>query len=304
MANQSDILKQHLFSSLGLPWQDALPESRMGGHWRLHIAQQPLSRQIRDLEAELEVQLFYRTKRTVRLTEVGQAFLTEARKTLQQADRAVAIAQQVSRGEAGNFAVGFTGPALNSVLPGVVRQFKQQYPQITLRLERLQTPEQVHALREHHIQAGFLHPPIETDVLHLEPLHREGLVVALPDSHCLAQLPNRLISLGELANEAFILFPRPVGPVLYDRIIHLCQEVGFSPRIVQEVVPQQTILGLVAADIGIALLHASAQSVAPAGVVFRELIEPTPELELAIAWHPDTTNPVLPAFLEIARAPA
>lgn len=271
---------------------------------RLHIAQQPLSRQIRDLEAELAVQLFYRTKRTVRLTEVGQAFLIEARRTLQQAERAILIAKQASRAEIGQFAVGFTGPALNSVLPRMIRLFKEQYPQVKLALERLQTPEQVDALMDSRIQVGLLHPPIENDMLILETLHREGLVVALPDTHPLAQGTPRPISVRELANESFILYPRAVGPVLYDRIINLCQQAGFSPRVVQEVVPQQTILGLVSAEIGISLLHASAKAVTPVGVVTRALVEPTPELELAIAWHPETTNPVLPAFLAIVRAVA
>lgn len=157
------------------------------------------------------------------------------------------------------------------------------------------------ALLNHRIHTGLLHPPIENDVLHLEPLHREGLVIALPETHPLAQAPDCPISLRELADESFILFPRPVGPVLYDRIIHLCQEADFNPRILQEVMPQQTILGLVSANIGISLIHVSAQNIAPAGVVFRELLEPTPELELAIAWHPEATHPVLPAFLTMVR---
>lgn len=268
---------------------------------RLHIAQQPLSRQIRDLETELAVQLFYRTKRTVRLTEVGQVFLIEARKTLEQAERAILFAQQASHGEIGQFAVGFTGPALNSVLPKIIRLFKERHPQVKLTLERLQTPEQVDALMHNQIQVGLLHPPIENSTLTLETIHCEGLVAVLPDTHPLAQDISNPLSVQELVNESFILYPRAVGPVLYDRIINLCQQAGFSPKIVQEVVPQQTILGLVSAEVGISLLHASAKAVTPAGVVIRELLEPTPELELAVAWHPETTNPVLPAFLAIVR---
>lgn len=268
---------------------------------RLHIAQQPLSRQIRDLEAELQVQLFHRTKRTVRLTDVGQVFLIETKKILQQVEQAVLTAQQTSRGEIGQFAIGFTGPALNSVLPKIVRLFKERYPQVKLVLERLQTPEQVEALMSGQIQIGLLHPPIEDNTLVLETIHREGLVVVLPDIHQLAQEVSSPISIRELADELFILYPRHIGPVLYDRILSLCQQAGFSPKIVQEVAPQQTILGLVSAAVGVSLLHASAQVVAPAGVVIRELLEPTPVLELAIAWHPETTNPILSTFLAIVR---
>lgn len=252
---------------------------------RLHISQQPLSRQIRDLEAEMGVQLFHRTKRTVRLTEAGQVFLIEARKTIASAEQAVLLAQRMSRGEIGRFAVGFTGPALNSILPKIVRLFKERHPQVELVLERLQTNEQVEALASGHIQAGLLHPPLEEGMLILETIHRDNLVAVLPDTHPLAKAAPEQISIKELANEPFILYPRQVGPVLYDRIISLCQQAGFSPRVVQEVIPQQTILGLVSAEIGVSLLHASAEAVAPAGVAIRELLEPTPELELAVAWH-------------------
>ncbi|NEQ22142.1 MAG: LysR family transcriptional regulator [Microcoleus sp. SIO2G3] len=268
---------------------------------RLHMAQQPLSRQIRDLEAEIGVELLHRTKRTVRLTQAGQVFLTEARKTLASAEHAVRLAQRTSRGEIGEFAVGFTSPALNSVLPKIVRLFKERYPQIDLALERLQTNEQVEALASGQIQAGLLHPPIENNTLILETVHREGLVAVLPDTHPLAKARTESISIKELSNESFIFYPRHVGPVLYDRIISLCQQAGFSPNIVQEVIPQQTILGLVSANIGISLLHASAQAFAPSGVVIRQLLEPTPELELAVAWHPAMISPVLSSFLEIVR---
>jgi len=142
---------------------------------RLHMAQQPLSRQIRDLEAELGVQLFYRTKRTVRLTEVGQVFLNETRKTLQQAEQAVLLTQRIGRGEVGQLAVGFTGPALNSVLPKAARQFKERYPKVNLALERLQTNEQVQALISGQIHVGLLHPPIDNGALILATIYREGL---------------------------------------------------------------------------------------------------------------------------------
>lgn len=278
---------------------------------RLHMAQQPLSRQIRDLEAELGVLLLRRTKRTVRLTEAGKAFLSEAKKTLQQAQQAVQLAQQVHRGEVGQLAVGYTGPALNTLLPKAVRLFKHRHPQIALSLVRLQTNEQMEALRTGEIQVGLLHPPIADDSLSLEVVHQERLVAVLPDSHPLAQSGQAhsnqahsgqaSISIQALAQEPFILYPRQVGPVLYDRILGLCQQAGFSPNIVQEVMPQQTILGLVAAEVGISLLHASACAAAPASVVFRELLEPTPELALALAWHPATANPALPKFFAAVR---
>ena len=268
---------------------------------RLCITQQPLSRQIKDLEEELGVELFYRTKRTVRLTEVGEIFLAESRKTLQQADRAVLLVKQASQGKIGQITVGFTGSALNIVLPTAVRQFKQLYPQVDLTLKRMQTSEQLLALNNGQIDLGLLHPPINEDGLTVETVYREQLVVALPDNHPLAKDRLKPVSLRQLANESFILFPRHVGSVLYDRIINLCQQAGFSPSIIQEAIPQQTILGLVAAGIGISLIHSSVRTLGRHGVVFRDLIETTPVLETAVVWNFHFTNPVLPSFVEIVR---
>ena len=264
---------------------------------RLCITQQPLSRQIKDLEAELGVELFYRTKRTVRLTEVGELFLVETKKILQQADYAVELVKRASHGKIGTIAVGFTGSALNMVLPAAVRQFKQLYPQVELTLKRMQTPEQVEALHDGQIDLGLLHPPINDDGLILETIYREQLVVALPDNHPLANV-TQPISLQQLATDSFILFPRHVGSVLYDRIINLCQQAGFSPKIIQEAIPQQTILGLVAAGIGISLIHSSARTLGRSQVVFKDLIEPTPTLETAVAWNRHATNPIISSFIE------
>ena len=268
---------------------------------RLRITQQPLSRQIKDLEEELGVELFYRTKRTVRLTEVGTIFLAETRKTLQQVEYAVHIVRQAQEGKIGTLTVGFTGSALNIVLPAAVRQFKQLFPQVELILKRMQTLEQVEALNSKQIDLGLLHPPINDETLNLETIYRENLVVALPDNHSLAKDTFEPISLQQLASESFILFPRHFGSVLYDRIINMCQQAGFSPNVVQEAIPQQTILGLVAAEIGISLIHSSVRTLGRDGVVFRDLIEPTPTLETAVAWSLNASNLVLPSFLEIVR---
>lgn len=267
---------------------------------RLNMTQQPLSRQIRDLEKELGIELFYRTKRTIRLTEIGQLFLIEARKTLTQADLAVMTVQRASRGEIGHLTVGFTGSALNSMLPDIVGCFRNSYPQVELSLKELRTNEQVEALHNGKIQVGLLHPPIADETLIWETIHTENLLAVLPDTHPLAEISNA-ISIKQLAEEDFILFPRSIGPVLYDRIIATCQKAGFSPRIIQEVMPQQTILGLVSVGIGIGLLHASVKVLSRKGVIYKPLIEPTPQLELAVAWYRDSNNPILPSFVKIVR---
>ena len=268
---------------------------------QLHMAQQPLSRQIRNLEDELGVLLFHRTKRTIRLTEAGKAFVQEARKTLSQADHAVTVAQRVSRGEAGHLQVGFTGPILNSILPTIVRQFQQRCPDIHLELKRLQTNEQVNALIKRELHIGLLHPPIDASLLMQDVIYQEPLVAVIPDIHSLAKDSPSPISIKDLANEPFILFPRHVGPVLYDSIISFCHQAGFSPTVIQEAFPQQTILGLVAADLGVSLIHSSIQHIRQQGVTVRPLIEVTPTLESAVAWCSDTIHPALPRLLDVVK---
>ncbi|MEM9004064.1 MAG: LysR family transcriptional regulator [Cyanobacteria bacterium P01_F01_bin.86] len=269
--------------------------------YRLHMAQQPLSRQIRNLEEELEVPLFHRTKRTIQLTEAGKVFLQEAHKTLKQADHAATLARKIGRGEAGELQIGFTGPILNSVLPLVVRHFKSRFPDMYLELKRLSTTEQVEALVSGKLHVGFLHPPIDTPLISQEVIYQEPLMAALPDIHPLVTDISGPLSIKHFAQEPFILFPRHVGPALYDGITGFCQKAGFHPRVVQEAFPQQTILGLVAAGLGVSLIHASVQGLHLQGVVIKPLVEVTPTLASAIAWHTAMRHPALPHLIDIVR---
>jgi DNA-binding transcriptional LysR family regulator len=227
--------------------------------------------------------------------------LEGAQRILLQTAQTVHLTQLIARGELGELEIGFTGPALSSLLPAIVQQFRGSYPNIQLRLNELRTPEQVAALLSGQLHVGLLHPPIDERTLNLETIYREHLALVLPTSHPLAQSANGTISLKELKEEPFILFPRQIGSVLYDRIISMFQKAGFSPNIVQEVTPQQTILSLVSVGIGLALMQKSLSSIGHSGVVFKTLKEQTPELELAIAWHSDTQHPVLESFLRIVR---
>lgn len=268
---------------------------------RLHMTQQPLSRQISNLEAELNVQLFHRTKRTISLTEAGESFLQAARKILAQTEGAITAARRVSRGETKQLQLGFTGPILNRVFPKLIGQLKHRFPEINLGLRRLPTNEQVKALLNETIHIGLLHPPINAPCLMQEPLYREPLIAVLPDNHPLAADAPQPISVKSLCDNVLILFPRRIGPALYDSIISFCQQAGFSPLVIQEAFPQQTILGLVAAGLGVSLIHASVRCIQQRGVVTRPLIEETPYLESAIAWYPQTNHPALPHLLNLVR---
>lgn len=267
---------------------------------RLHIAQPPLSQQIRKLEEELGVQLFVRTKRSVRLTDAGEVFLEEALKVLKQAESATHAAQRAQRGEIGRLSVGFVGSAAYELLPRALRLYRTRFPGVELSLHQLTTTEQVHALHSREIDAGFLRPPVHDPTLSLEAVLREPLVAALPQTHRLAD--RKTIRLTELANEDFILYPRHLGPGTHDQIVSLCQRAGFSPRIGQEAVEMQTIVGLVAAGLGVSLVPASVEGLRSKDVVYKRMEDHTPDWEIAVVWRKqEDSSARLQKFLKVVR---
>jgi DNA-binding transcriptional LysR family regulator len=266
---------------------------------RLFIAQPPLSQQIRQLEEELGVQLFYRTRRSVILTEAGEAFFEEAQRVLRQTKHAVQVAQRVGRGEQGQLVIGFVGSATYGILPRLLRTFRAQFPAITLILHELTTSQQVHALDEQRIHIGILRPPIAQEHLAVETLTKETLIAALPEQHPLVD--QRSIPLSALASEPFLLSPRHLGPSFYDHILSLCQQAGFSPNVTQEAIQMQTLVGLVAAGFGVCLVPASLRQLQQEGVVYCELHDVPAFMELALAWRRDETNPALFTFLDVTR---
>src|SRR5512133_18369 len=222
---------------------------------RLHIAQPPLSRQIRDLEREVGTPLFERVARGVELTAAGRAFLPEARLTLAQAERAPRTAERAARGEIGRLRVGFVEAATYSgILPEVLGFFRMHLPNIGLSLFEMDVLQQAEAFHDGRIDLGILHstPPDAERWLRTQAVYADPLVAAVPDTHRVAD--RRRIALDELAADQFVLFPRQTAPVLYDDVIASCRRAGFSPRVAQEAAGWHTIVGLVGAGVGVALV--------------------------------------------------
>lgn len=266
---------------------------------RLHMTQQPLSQQIRQLEDELGVLLFHRTKRRVQLTEAGKAFLVEARQILLKADRAVEVARLVAQGESGRLKIGFSGFATYSILPKVLRIFHTRFPRVELELEEMTSSAQIQALQEHQIHLGLMIPPVPDATLALEPILREPLVVILPETHSLAK--NEELTLAALANESFILVSRHLEPGYYDLCISLFQQAGFSPKVIQKASQKQTILGLVSAGMGVSLAPASIRNIHRTGVVYTALKDSISQVELVAVWRQDESSLILPTFLGVIR---
>lgn len=269
---------------------------------QLGITQPVLSDQIRRLETLITAQLFYRTKRVVQLTPVGEVLLPEATLLLAQAEALAIRVQQAAAGKVGSLVIGYTGPALYTVMPEVVRSFRDRYPQVQLTLQERCTSDQEAALLRGEVNLGFLHPPVDS-ALSRYPLLQEPMLLALPEDHPLASQTQ--VSIRQLADEPFILFPREVGPKLYGDILSLCAEAGFMPKVAQEVTPQPTMISMVAAGMGVALVSSSMQQISRLGVVYRELKERAPVLELALVWktleEEQVQPPALQNFLDVAK---
>jgi DNA-binding transcriptional LysR family regulator len=265
---------------------------------RLHMAQPPLSQQIRHLERELDVALFARTKRRVELTAAGRVFLEEARALLAGAEQAVRTVQRASRGEIGQLAIGFVPSADLDVLPRVLSVWKAHSPQVEISLHALLSGAQIDALHAGAIQVGFVRLPVDETGLVVEPIQREPLVAALPSGHRLAG--SARVNLADLAADTMVLFTRDVAPGYYDVFIAACRRAGFTPRLLHAS-SMQTNLGLVAAGLGVTLMPASIRNLRRAGVVYRPLAFPVPHVEMAVAHRADEPSPILPAFLRIVH---
>ena len=268
---------------------------------RLHITQPPLSQQIRQLEDELGVVLFQRTKRRVQLTDAGRAFQTAARQLLEQADQAVRTAQRTHRGEIGSLTVGFVGSAMAGRFSDILLAFRDRFPDVELTLLELTTSQQVEALRQRRIDVGIMRPfyPFKEEELELETLYREAFIVVLPKAHLLAV--KRRISLRDLAHEKVVMVPVDLEPGVEDDIVAFCQQAGCYPQRLPGATQMLTVIGLVAAGMGLSLVPESMRTVQWQGVVYRPVEEATPLADLTAVWRRDTTSSVVQAFVTLVR---
>jgi DNA-binding transcriptional LysR family regulator len=263
---------------------------------RLHIAQPPLSQQIKQLETEVGALLLRRTSRHVELTDAGAVFLEQARRTLRDADQAIESARRTARGELGWLTVGFVDSAAYELLPPILRALRARALGVRLDLRELTTEQQLPALTDE-LDVGLVREVNDMPGLLRTPLLREPLLAAVPLGHPLAS--RRRVQLERLAAEQFVFFPRPRVPRVYDHLMALCRSAGFSPRTSQEALQYPTMLGLVAAGFGIALVPACVRALHRSGVAYVPLADDaTSELSLVTGAGTDS------GALDIFRATA
>jgi DNA-binding transcriptional LysR family regulator len=264
---------------------------------RVNITQPPFSRQIKELEYELQATLFYRDTKTVKLTEPGRIFLSYVSQAFELLDTGIKTTRRAERGYFGRLAIGYTGTALSRLLPAVLRQFRKKHLDVELVLHEMVPPEQLAALEKGTIDIGFMRPETAVPSFRSEVLWREPLVLALPTDHPLAK--GDAIDVRRLKSEGFIMLPPREGG-LYQQIIKLCRRGGFEPRIVQVATQLRSIVGLVSAGIGISIVPSSARRNI-AHVAYRKLHSATAHTDLAIVCRADDEAPVLMQFLAAAR---
>jgi DNA-binding transcriptional LysR family regulator len=262
---------------------------------RLGIAQPPLSQQIRRLEERVGHPLFAREPGRVALTAAGRALLPVARRVLDDVAAGLAAARDAGSGRTGRVRIGFAASLALTVLPELLRGFRERFPDVVADIREMTTGPQLTALRDRTIDVGLLREPPEDDrELAFATVLTEPFVAVLPSGHPLASL--RRVPLERLADEPFVLLPRPEGPGLYDRITGLCAGAGFTPRISQHAVEWQTVCALVGAGLGVSLAPAGIGRLRLAGVVYKALGD-TATTRVAAAWRRTDPNPVIPNLL-------
>ena len=268
---------------------------------RLHIAQPPLSNQIKQLEEEIGALLFERTSRGAQINEAGELLLEEARRIFVQVDQTVRAVQRVAHGEVGRLTLGFVPSASNEALPPILRAFGDRFPEVKLFLREMKPDRVVQSLHDGQIDAGFLYLPLDDESLNIECVSRESLVLALPEKHPLAS--ESQVELQAVTKEPFILPMRHrLMPGLYAQVTDACRQAGFVPNAVQkDVWLMQTIVGLVAGGTGVALVPASLQNLRREGVIYKSVHGLSPTVELGMIWGHDESGAVLSSFLRMAR---
>lgn len=263
---------------------------------RLGISQPPLSQQIRRLEDKVGYPLFNREPGRIGLTAAGRELLPAARHALTRLAQGLTAAREAGGGRTGRLRIGFAASLALTVLPSLLRTFRERFPAVDLDIQEMTTAPQLAALRDRTIDIGLLRePPAQDAELGFETVLAEPFVAVLPASHPLAA--QRTVRVQQLADSSFVLLPRAVGPPLYDQIADLCIAAGFTPQVAQRAVEWQTVCALVGTGLGVSLAPESIRRIRLKGVAFRRIEPDTVRTRVAVAWRKNDPNPLVPGIL-------
>jgi DNA-binding transcriptional LysR family regulator len=266
---------------------------------RLHMTQPPLSRQIMLLEREVGVPLLDRGGRVVKVTPAGRVLLTEARRILRLAEETSLAVRRIPTGTGGTLTVGFTAVSVHGYVKSFLQRIAGQLPHVDLVLRELVTADQVEAIASGDIDLGFVRPPVAAAGLASRVVQSERLLLAAPASGPLAR-HGEPVGVGELDGRPLVMYSPVESRYFHELLLGMTVRAHARPRYVQYVSQVHTMLALVQAGVGLALVPESATAMRPDGVVFTELADgQSPSVELAAAWREGTDNPALARVLRL-----
>ncbi len=267
---------------------------------RLHMAQPPLSQQIRRLEETIGHPLFLRSSRSVKLTAAGEVLRDRAKRTMAKVGEDLEMVRSVGRGELGSLDVAFVGSAMLTELPRVLGRYRKLYPRVQLRLREFHTGMLMVAIREGTVDVGLVRDAGPVADIHVEKLLEESFVAVLPRTHPLAKRAR--IPVKVLKDEPFVLFARSAGNYAWENTLRVCEQGGFRPNIVQEAPQWLTILRLIGAGLGVTIAPACVQGISAPEVVCRKLTPSGATTNIELAYRTDQVNPLAQPFCALARS--
>jgi DNA-binding transcriptional LysR family regulator len=266
---------------------------------RLNMTQPPLSRQIQVLEHIIDAPLLERTSRSVRLTPAGRSFLPEARRILKLAESAAQVARRIALGKTGSLKIGFTAAAAYGFLPELIAACRTRLPGIDFSLKEMVTGDQLEALTSGQIDAGLLRPPIARPEFLIRRVVAEPLLAAIPEQHPLASAET--VSIGDFDDQPFVMYSPYESRYFHDLLVAQFARAQILPRYVQHLSQIHSILAMVRAGLGAAIVPAAAANFEIANVRLKPLDLPAKtSVELFLVWRRDHENPLLPSLIEIA----
>lgn len=268
---------------------------------RLHISQPPLTRQIQQLEEELDVQLFTRTPKGMELTPAGELLLQEARNVRAVVEQAAERTQRAGQGKLGRLDIGIFGSAILDTIPALLLKFRREFPEVKVVLHNMGKDAQIAALRQRRIDVGFNRFIEPSEDIANEIVIAERTLIAINENHPLAQ--DEAVPFSVLRDNPVIVFPTGPRPSFIDKVMSLCHQRGFVPQITQEVGNTLTGVALVASNFGVCLVPESATKLALPGVVYRPIIDPPEDsgVDLNCIYRIDDHSPLLESFLGTVR---
>lgn len=266
---------------------------------QLHLSPSALSIQIQNLEEHLGTSLLERNRRTVRLTAAGESVLADSEQLLQLIADIELRAARIGSGEVGHLRIGFVASATAQLIPAITLSFRKLYPGVSLDLKNIPTVQQIDALKSGNIDVGFVRMPLAVEGISIESVHREPFAIVLPKAHPLAS--EKALAIRQLAGEPFIAYGRKWAPAFYDHWTQICRKAGFIPNVVQEAAEMETVLVLVAAGLGVAILPEGITRRSRSVVKIKPLATEKIVSEIGVAVPMGRTTPLLQRFVMVAK---